>query len=221
MVLPWRLLEPQAGVYDWSLLTKALARKQPVWLRFFASDVSHCPAWLPKKYPDLKHHPFRWPAGGYDDISGYITGQTTIRSDGNFFEIWDARFEAEFRRLLQEFARHGFGRDPLIRFVYFPHAFRWNEYSLKWVPEMTKAGFSPEDYVGWFKRTLGDYVTAFGGDAGRIVYTGTGAHEWIEWTGDAASHKHWGQLINLPDGGNVLAQHWFASSKPWPSARCL
>ena len=32
-------------------------------------------------------------------------------------------------------------------------------------------------------------------------------HEWIEWTGDAASHQHWGRVINLPDGGNVLAQH--------------
>ncbi|MGI8550961.1 MAG: beta-galactosidase [Dehalococcoidia bacterium] len=80
VVLPWRLLEPQEGVYDWSLLTKALARKQPVWLRLFASDVSHCPAWLQKKYPDLKRHPFRWPTGGYDGISGYIIGQTTIRS---------------------------------------------------------------------------------------------------------------------------------------------
>ena len=44
VVLPWRLLEPQEGVYDWSLLTKALARQQPVWLLSFASDVSRCPA---------------------------------------------------------------------------------------------------------------------------------------------------------------------------------
>ena len=36
VVLPRRLLEPEEGGYDWSLLTKALARQQPVWLRFFA-----------------------------------------------------------------------------------------------------------------------------------------------------------------------------------------
>lgn len=75
------------------------------------------------------------------------------------FERWDARFRAEFRRLLQKFARRGFGRDPLIRFVYLLHAFRWNEFSLKWVPEMTKARFTQEQHVGWFKRTLSDYVT--------------------------------------------------------------
>ena len=133
------MVEPEEGVYDWSLLTNTLARGRPVWLRFFASDVSHCPAWLQRKYPDLKKHRFRWPDGGYDDISGYLTGKTTTRSAGDFYEIWDPRFEAEFRRLLQAFAQAGFGRDPRIRFVYFPHAFRWNEYSLKWVPEMSKA----------------------------------------------------------------------------------
>ena len=206
LMLPWRMIEPEEGVYDWSLLTKALARGRPLWLRFFASDVSHCPAWLQRKHPDLKHHRFRWPDGGYDDISGYLTGTTTIRSTGDFYEIWDPRFEAEFRRLLQEFARQGFGRDPRIRFVYFPHAFRWNEYSLKWVPEMSKAGFTPEEYVAWFKRTLADYVAAFGDDAGRIVYTGTGNREWIEWTGDEAAFNRWDRAINTSDGGNVLSQ---------------
>ncbi len=206
LVLPWRMIEPEEGVYDWSLLTNALARGRPLWLRLFASDVGHCPAWLQRKYPDLKHHRFRWPDGGYDDISGYLTGKTTIRSPGDFYEIWDPRFEAEFRRLLQEFARQGFGRDPRIRFVYFPHAFRWNEYSLKWVPEMSKAGFTPEDYVAWFKRTLADYVAAFGDDAGRIVYTGTGNREWIEWTGDEATFNRWDRTINTSNGGNVLSQ---------------
>jgi hypothetical protein len=206
VALPWRLMEPGEGVYDWSLLTNALSRGRPVWLRFFASDVTHCPEWLTRKYPDLKHHRFRWPDGGYDDITGYIHGQTTIRSAGDFFEIWDPRFESEFRRLLQEFARQGFGRDPRIRFVYFPHAFRWNEFSLKWVPEMSKAGFTPEDYVAWFKRTLADYVAAFGDDAGRIVYTGTGNREWIEWTGDEATFNRWDRAINTSNGGNVLSQ---------------
>lgn len=207
LVLPWRMIESEEGVYDWSLVTNALSRGRPVWLRFFASDVSHCPAWLSRKYPDLRKHRFRWPDGGYDDISGYITGKTTIRSDGDFYEVWDSRFEAEFRRLLKEFARQGFGRDPRIRFVYFPHAFRWNEYSLKWVPEMAKAGFTPEEYVAWFKRTLNDYVTAFGGDAGRIVYTGTGNREWIEGTEDDADFKRWDRGMNTADGGNVLSQH--------------
>jgi len=206
LVLPWRMIEPEEGVYDWSLLTNALARGRPVWLRFFASDFSHCPAWLQRKFPDLKHHRFRWPDGGYDDISGYIHGKTTIRSIGDFYEIWDPRFETEFRRLLREFTRQGFGKDPRIRFVYFPHAFRWNEYSLKWVPEMAKAGFAPEAYVAWFKRTLADYVAAFG-DAGRVVYTGTGSREWIEWTGDQASFDKWDRAINGPGGGNLLSQH--------------
>ena len=209
--LPWNLIEPKEGVYDWSLLRNALERGKPVWLRFFASDVTHCPVWLSQKYPDLKRHSFRWPAGGYDDITGYIYGQTTIRSAGDFFEIWDPRFELEFRRLLREFSRQGFGRDPRIRFVYFPHAFRWNEYSLKWVPEMTKAGFSPKNYAAWFNRTLNDYIEAFGRDMRRIVYTGTGAREWIEWTGDDGSFKLWDQTINLPDGGNILSQYCLKS----------
>ncbi|MBM3883441.1 MAG: hypothetical protein FJ387_27665 [Verrucomicrobia bacterium] len=206
VVLPWGEIEPREGVYDWSLLTVALSKGRPVWVRFFASDVSHCPEWLARKYPDLKRHRYRWPDGGYDDITGYIHGQTTVRSAGDFYEVWDPRFEAEFRRFLDAFAQAGFGRDPRIRFAYFPHAFRWNEYSLKWVPEMAKAGFTPEQYVAWFKRTLADYVAAFDGDAGRIVYTGTGNREWIEWTGDDASFKRWDRAINLPDGGNVLSQ---------------
>ena len=207
LVLPWRTIEPEEGRYDWSLLRNALAAGRPVWLRFFASDVSHCPDWLAKKYPNLRQHRYRWPGTGYDDITGYINGTSTIRSKGDFYEIWDPRFEAEFRRLLQEFARQGFGRDPRVRFAYFPHGFRWNEYSLKWVPEMVKAGFTPESYTAWFKRSLDDYIAAFNGDAGRIVYTGTGNREWVEWPGNQESSDRWDQAINRPDGGNVLSQY--------------
>ena len=55
--------------------------------------------------------------------------------------------------------------------------------------------------------TMSGNLPAAAVDFLRDVQPVPAAHEWIEWTGDAASHQHWGQVIKLPDGGNVLAQH--------------
>ena len=55
--------------------------------------------------------------------------------------------------------------------------------------------------------TMSGNLPAAAVDFLRDVQPVLAAHAWIEWTGDAASHQHWGRVINLPDGGNVLAQH--------------
>lgn len=202
----WRLVNPREGEYDWTSVDKQLALGKPVWVRFFASDTGHCPPWLASKYPTLGIHRFRWPATGYDDIVGYLSVGRTVRSPGDFYAIWDPSFEQEFRKLLDAF-RARYGGDKRMAFCYFPHAWRWGEFSLKWVPEMAKSGFTPQQYLEWFQRTTADYTRAFNGASGKLVYTGFGGKEWIENSGDAQADVLWDRTINTPDGGNALARH--------------
>ncbi|MEM8529672.1 MAG: hypothetical protein AAGF95_02450 [Chloroflexota bacterium] len=202
----WKEVNPEEGVYDWWRLEEALESGDPVWLRFFASDVLHVPGWLKEKYPDLRVHRYRWPDGGYDDIVGYNYGDSTTHSPGDFYEIWDPRFEAEYTKLLQDFKQR-FGSHPQIKFAYMNTAWRWGEWTVKWVPEMVEQGTTPEEYIAWFKRSVDASIDAFDGQAGKLVYTGTGEEEWIEWTGDEASYNAWNDAINTPDGGNVLSKY--------------
>jgi hypothetical protein len=128
-------------------------------------------------------------------------------SPGDFYAVWDSRFEEEFRQLLQSFKSMGFGSHQKVRFTYYPHAWSWSEWSLKFVPEMVQENWQPEDFIYWWERTVQDYIDAFEGQAGKLVYSGIGGEEWVEWTGDDASYNDWQAKINSPDGGNVLSQY--------------
>jgi hypothetical protein len=201
--LAWKDFEPQEGVFDWTKLQTALNGNKPVWIRFYASDARHVPTWLKQKYPNIKTVHWRWPDQPYTDIYGW-TGQN---SPGNFYPMWDINIETEWRTVMQNFASKGFAKNKNLAFVYFPHGWRWNEFSLKWVPEMIKDGFSPSAYADWFKRTTQDYITAMNGQAGKLAYTGAGENEWIEQlAGPAAAYDLWNSTINL-NGGNVLSQY--------------
>jgi len=193
--ISWKDIEPVEGQYDWSVLENALAAGD-VFLRIFASDVIHVPAWLGEKYPDLKVHRFRWPNKPYYDV------HTKTSSVGDFYEIWDPRFEAEFRQLMQSFRDHKLGSHPNMKFSYLMHGWRWNEWGVKWVPEMIQSGITVQDFIGWFQRTVDDYVYGFEGNAGKLLYTGTADAEWIEG-GDSS----WVAGINSADGGNVLSKY--------------
>ena len=202
----WKLVNPSPGVYDWSSVDKQLnATKKQVWVRFFASDTTHCPSWLKAKYADLRVHRFRWPNGGYDDVVGYLTGNNTVRSLGDFYEIWDSRFETEFRAFLKQFKAR-YGASDRMAFCYFPHGWRWNEWTLKWIPEMVAQGTTPLQFINWYKRTAADYIDAFNGAAGKLVYTGSGEPEWIEWPNNQAASDAWKNAINI-NGGNIMSQY--------------
>lgn len=201
--LAWKDFEPQDNIFDWSPLENALKTgKYGIWVRFYASDARHLPDWLKVKCGGLQPLRFRWPDQPYVDIYKW----TGLRSPGDFYPMWEPRLEEEWRDVMKDFGRRGFARHPRFLFAYFPHGWRWAEYSLKWVPEMAKAGFTPEQYVGWFKRMVQDYINAMSGQAGKLVYTGTGKVEWIENPGDAKTLAHWRSVINPPGGGNVLSQ---------------
>jgi hypothetical protein len=201
--LAWKDFEPQDNVFDWSPLENALKTgKHGIWVRFYASDARHVPEWLKAKYADLKPLRFRWPDQPYVDIYKW-TGQ---KSPGDFYPMWDPRLEKEWREAMKDFGRRGFARHPRFFFAYYPHGWCWGEYSLKWVPEMAKAGFTPEQYVEWFKRMTQDYIEAMAGQAGKLVYTGTGKEEWVENPGDAKALARWRSVINPPGGGNALSQ---------------
>ena len=202
----WSLVNPSPGVYDWTSVEKQLnATKKQVWVRFFASDTSHCPRWLKTKYADFRVHRYRWPDGGYDDVVGYLNGNSTVRSMGDFYEIWDPRFEAEFRTFLKQF-KNKYGASDRIVFCYFPHGWRWNEWSLKWIPEIVAQGTTPEQFINWYKRTAADYIDAFNGQAGKLVYTGSGEPEWIEWPKSQTASDSWNSAINV-NGGNIMSQY--------------
>ncbi len=203
--LAWKDIEPRDGEFDWSVLEAALADgTHRVWLRFYASDLRHLPAWLRSKYPDLPILRYRWPDLPSDDILGW-KGE---KSPGDFVLMSDPRVEREWRRVLQDFGRRGFSRHRRFAFAYYPHGWRWGEFSLKWVPEMAASGMTPEDYLAWFERTTQDYISAMNGDAGKLVYTGGGNAEWIEPGArlPLSMFDHWNTVINPPGGGNVLSQ---------------
>lgn len=201
--LGWRDIEPQEGVFNWSLLQSRVKNASGfLWLRFFASDTAHLPQWLKAKYPDLQPLRYRWPDSPYRDIYGWPGTDLA----GDFYPIWDPRIEAQWRRVMQSLEKSGLAKDPKVRFAYFPHGWRWSEYSVKWVPEMINAGFTPEDYVSWFQRMTQDYAAAIG--ANKLVFTGASKSEWIESLAgiNETAWKRWQTVLNPPTGGNVLSQ---------------
>ena len=209
VMLPWKYINPQENVYDWSLIDEPLMKGETIWVRFFLSDVSHVPDWFKQKHPTLKHNRYLWPDGGYDDVTGYIFGNGTIHSDGDFYAVWDPRYEAEYKKLLAAFQSR-YANNPQIAMIYFPDMWRWGEYSLKFIPEMIKDGITPKAYLDWFHRIWG-YYSAASGNPGKLVYTGDPASEWIQdWPNadfmTAADRAAWGAAVNLPDGGTTLSK---------------
>jgi hypothetical protein len=193
----WQELNPAEGVYDWSAIDRILAGP-PFILRLYSSDVIHCPTWLASKYPDLAAQRFRWPDAPYPDM----LGQT---SAGDFYPMWHPGVEAEFRNLMLEFRARNIAADPKMKGWYVPGGWQWNEWSLKWVPEMASQGVTPAAFLAWFDRLMSDYVSATNGHPGKLIYTGGAGPEWVEWTGDTASHAAWESAINEPPGGNAMS----------------
>ncbi|MEJ6483218.1 beta-galactosidase [Nostoc punctiforme UO1] len=162
VTLRWRDVNPQEGVYDWSILEKALKQTNNIYVRFLNSDVIHCPKWLSSKYPYLK--PFR--IDSYED-------DFNITSEGFFYPMWHPAFKQEFKKLLQSFKTRNFASHPHLKFFYIPGAWKWGELSLDVVQEnMAAQGMSPNDLLNWFKEMLDAYVDAFGKEnTHKLMYT--------------------------------------------------
>lgn len=169
---PWREINPSEGVYDWSVIERALADANRtgarIALRIENSHVEHCPDWLVQKYPDLARK--RLPSENYwDNFDNVLSG--------DFYPIWHAGFSREFRRFIASFKAKGFGGDPALVFAYIPGAWAWGEYGISYVDEMIAAGLTPQDYMRWFEETIDAYVDAFGAaNAHKLMYTG---HDYI------------------------------------------
>lgn len=176
----WRDINPQEGVYDWSILENALKQTNNIYIRLENSDITHCPEWLVKKYPDLKPMSL----GAYEDTFA-------INSEGLFYPMWHPGFQTEFRNLLQSFKQQGFASHPHLKFAYIPGGWKWGEFSVEFVNQMIKQGLTPNDFLNWFKETIDAYVDAFGQEnAHKLMYTGLdtvclceGNIEWRETLG--------------------------------------
>ncbi len=192
--LTWREVEPVEGQYGWSKLERELQGDGDIWLRLRNSDVAHCPKWLSDKYPDLTPMPWLWPEGGYPDAMGGY-------SQGSFYPLWHAGFDAEFKELLTDFRGHHYGSHPKLRFIYVPGAWRWNEWSLKFVQQMRETGVTPEDFIAWFESLIDAYIESFDGLAHKLVYTGMAHPEWTQGDDEFAAK------INPPGIGNVMCDY--------------
>jgi hypothetical protein len=193
----WRQLNPADGTYNWAPLDNLL-EGTPFILRLYNTDVIHSPTWLRSKYPNLTALRFRWPNMPYQDTLGNT-------SPGDFYPPWHPGVEAEFHKFLLAFKARNYAANPKMRGWYIPGGWEWNEWSLKWVPEMTRQGITPPAFLGWFKRLMTDYVSATNGQPEKLIYTGTPGEEWVEWTGDATSHNAWVAAINPAEGTNAMS----------------
>lgn len=157
----WRDVNPKEGVYDWSILENALKQPHNIYIRLENSDVIHCPEWLQKKYPDLK--PLK--------LEPYIDN-FDVMSEGWFYPMWHSGFKQEFKKLLQSFKEHQFGSHPHLQFVYIPGAWKWGEFDIEFIQNMTEKRITPEDFINWFKEIIDAYVDAFGKEnAYKLMYT--------------------------------------------------
>jgi Beta-galactosidase len=173
----WKDVNPREGVYDWSILEKALAGKNKIYTRMENSHVIHCPDWLIEKYPDLKTQILT--GEPTDDNFGQKTG-------GTYLPLWHPGLKAEFKKLLTSFKEHGFGANPRLKFSYIPGAWAWGEFDVQFVKEMKAQGMKPEDFMSWWRDIVDAYVDAYGKEnAHKLMYTGQDALERcdddIEW----------------------------------------
>jgi hypothetical protein len=193
----WKDLNPSENVYNWAPLDSAVAGP-PFLLRLYNSDTLHVPGWLTTKYPDLTPLQWRWGGLPYNDNLGHS-------SSGLFYPMWHRGFEAEFHKLLMAFKARNYAANPKFVGWYIPGGWPWNEWTLKWTPEMTRAGISPSTFLAWFNRLKDDYIAASNGNPGKLVYTGTDGPEWVEYTGDSTSYNTWVSAINLSNGSNAMS----------------
>lgn len=207
--IPWKEVNPSEGVYDWTYIEKQAkaASTDKLWVRFFASDVNHVPSWVIKKY-NIPSYRYLWPDSPYYDIN------YQINSEGNFIPIWNTNVQNEYRKMLHALAKHKLATSGRIVFAYIPHGWRWSEYSFKWLTEKIKNGTTPQEFLDWFSVMLEDYATVFRGDYGKLVYTGRGEAEWMEWAPARIGWTNakyspywnaWNDAINSADGGSVLS----------------
>ncbi|BAZ12821.1 hypothetical protein NIES4071_46550 [Calothrix sp. NIES-4071] len=158
----WRDVNPQEGVYDWSILENALKQPQNIYIRMENSDVIHCPEWLSKKYPDLE--PIK--------ISSY-KDNFEVDSKGLFYPMWHPGFKEEFKNLLKSFKQHQFGSHPHLKFAYIPGAWQSGEFDITFVKDMKAKGMNAKDFLKWFQEIIDAYVDAFGKEnAYKLMYTG-------------------------------------------------
>ncbi len=158
----WRDVNPQEGVYDWSILENALKQPYNIYIRLENSDVIHCPEWLSKKYPDLK--PLKL---------DYYTDLFEVKSEGLFYPIWHSGFKQEFKKLLESFKEHQFASHPHLKFTYIPGAWKSGEFDVTFIENLEAQGMTPDDFLQWFQELIDAYVNAFGKEnAHKLMYTG-------------------------------------------------
>jgi hypothetical protein len=172
--VPWSVIEPADGAFDFSRLDEALTAvaAEPgvrgAWIRLLASDEVHCPGWLTTKHPGLTTYPYFAEDPARSTYGDPITGA----SPGRFYPIWDPRFDGEIRDLIRELGARGYPADPRIVFVYAPHAYRWGEYEVQLLEVAAAQGVTPAAYLTWFEDHLDAWAAAFAGHEGKLVYTG-------------------------------------------------
>lgn len=202
LLVRWKTLNPAENVYDWSIIDNAIATNQPFFLRIWASDIIHCPAWVGVKYPNI---PILFNDGGNGEPTYFDLFEI---SNSQFYAMWHPGFTLEFKKFLLALKAKNYFANPNLKFMYAPGSWRYNEWNLgSMVDEInTNAPITPANFVTWFKENLDDYVDATNGYPNKMVFTGYGR---IENPADYGStNTDWFFAANdLFNGNNILTSY--------------
>ena len=202
LLVRWKTLNPAEDVYDWSIIDNAVATNQPFFLRIWAADVLHCPAWVGNKYPNI---PILFNDGGNGDSQYFDLFEI---SNSQFYAMWHPGFTTEFKKFLLAFKAKNYFANPNLKFMYCPGAWRYNEWNLgQMVDEINaNAPITPTNFVLWFKQHLDDYADATNGFPSKMVFTGYGRIENPADYGSANSNWFFA-ANNINNGDNILTSY--------------
>lgn len=129
----------------------------------YVSDKDFVPEWLIQKY---NLPTFRFPF--------HPTYQTQFGnlSQGYFVPIWRDEYLQTLQIFLVELLKHPIFQSEKFKFMYFPGAWRWGEFTVEFIQQMESEGLDPAAYLNKTKALIDIYVDAFQGKVDKLVWTG-------------------------------------------------
>lgn len=215
LAISWKQLNPAEGVFDMRMLDSALILAAQQRIDFFVvpylADRDFVPEWVIQKY---RLAAYRFPFNP--------TYQTQIGpiSQGYFVPIWNEGYQQELRFFLRTLAQHRIFQSPRFKFMYFPGAWRWGEFTVEFTHQMKEDGLTPQLYIASIQRLIDLFTTAFQGKEHTLVWTGYDNLEycdqetiWRDYIGRQISHYALSKGVGARHGG-IERFNWALSDIP-------